>query len=121
MLEKNEVDHPRIANTDLNFVGEPSVGLIFYNPTPFAKEGFHPKLFLLGFSHRRTLNSHHGWALAVTHECAVVCHAVAHGCAVVSHECAVVTNECPVVTHECAVVPNECLVVMRGCAVVSHE
>ena len=36
--------------TELFIVGEPSVGLNFYHPTPLAKEAFHPKLFLLGFS-----------------------------------------------------------------------
>ena len=38
------VDHRRVATTDLIIVGEPFVGLINYNPTPLAKEGFLPEV-----------------------------------------------------------------------------
>ena len=69
MLEWKEMDYQTIATIDLLFVSDPLVGLILYIPTPLAKEGFHPKLFLLGFSHRRTLNSHNVWALAVNRAC----------------------------------------------------
>ena len=49
-MERMELIIAVLKSTDLFFVGEPSVGLIPYNPTPLAKEAFHPKLFLLGFS-----------------------------------------------------------------------
>ena len=87
-------------------VGEPFVGLILYNPTPLAKEAFHPKLFLLGFSHRRPLNSHHVWALAATSS-------------VVASSVAEVATSCPVVASSVAVIASSVAVVASGCPVVA--
>ena len=90
-------------------VGGPLVGLIQYNPTPLAKEAFHPKLFLLGFSHRRPLNSHHVWALAATTNVAEVstsCPVVASNVAVVSSNqyCVIVAQYYQVMTSSASVV-----------------